>query len=73
MLLHVVHVNITVFYRTIIKQLAPTDLVITDVVHNEVEPEPKPRVASIRADKQVVFVFRDQIHTSEVTCKETSN
>ena len=59
MLLYVVHVNITIFYTTKIKQLAPTDLVIADVVHNEVEPETKPRVASVRADEQVVFEFRD--------------
>jgi hypothetical protein len=59
MLLYVIHVNVTIFYKTIIKQLAPTDLVITDVVHNEVEPESKSWVASIRADKQVVFIFRD--------------
>ena len=56
---HLVHVNTTVFDMTIIKQLAPTDLVITYVVHYEIEPESKPRVASVRADKQVVFVFRD--------------
>ena len=38
MLLYVVHVNTTVFDITRIKQLAPTDLVITYVVHNEIEP-----------------------------------
>ena len=59
MLLQVVHVNVTVFYTTKIKQIASTDLVSTDVVHDEVEPESKARVASVRADKQVVFVFRD--------------
>jgi len=59
MLLYVVHVNTTVFDMTIIKQNAPTDLIVTYVVHNEIEPESKPRVASVRADKQVVFVFRD--------------
>ena len=58
MLLYV-HVNITVFDMTIMKQIVPTDLVVTYVVHNEIEPEPKPRVASVRADKQVIFVFRD--------------
>jgi hypothetical protein len=59
MLLYVVHVNTTLFDMTVTKQLAPTDLVITYVVHNEIEPESKPWVASVRADKQVVFVFRD--------------
>jgi hypothetical protein len=57
MLLYAIHVITTVFDVNIIEQLAPTDLVITYVVHNEIEPESKPRVASVRADKQVVFVF----------------
>jgi hypothetical protein len=57
--MRLIHVNTTVPYTTKVKQLAQTDLVSADVVHDEVEPESKPRVASVWADKQVVFVFRD--------------
>jgi hypothetical protein len=51
------------------------DLVDSDVVHNEVEPEAEPWVARVRSDEQVIFVLRDQVHTSKVTCteSETSN
>jgi hypothetical protein len=39
--------------------MADADLVDSDVVHDEVEPESEPRVASVRSDEQVVFILGD--------------
>jgi hypothetical protein len=35
------------------------DLVDPDVVHDEIEPESEPWVASVRPDEQVVFILGD--------------
>ena len=41
-------------------------LVLLDVVDREVEPEPDPRVAGVRADEQVILVLSDEVHPAQV-------
>jgi hypothetical protein len=55
---------------SVVQRQAPTYLVNTDVVHNKVKPEPESWVASVWTDEQIIFILWDQIHASEVTCKE---
>jgi hypothetical protein len=52
-----------------VEQHTLTDLVDADVVHDEIEPEAKPWVASVRPNKQIIFILRDEVHSSEVTCR----
>ena len=41
-------------------------LVFLDVVHREVEPEPDPGVAGVGTDEEVVFVFGDEVNSTEI-------
>lgn len=41
-------------------------LVSLHVVHGEIEPHTKSRVASVRPDEQIVLEFRDKIHPAQV-------
>ncbi len=41
-------------------------LVFLDVVHSEVEPEPDPGVAGVGTDEEVVFVFGDEVNSTEI-------
>ena len=43
-------------------------LVLLDVLHGEVEPEPDPRVAGVRTDEQVVLVLGDEIDSAQISC-----
>lgn len=47
-------------------------LVQLDVVHREIEPEPKFRVARVRSYEQIVLVFVDQIDPAQVSRLEGS-
>lgn len=45
-------------------------LVSLHVVHGEIEPHTKSRVASVRPDEQIVLEFRDKIHPAQVASFE---
>ena len=45
-------------------------LVLLHVVDGEVEPEPDPGVARVRTNKEVVFVFSDEIDSAQISYEE---
>jgi hypothetical protein len=47
-------------------------LVLLAVVNGEVEPKPVPRIASVRAQTQVIFKFTNEQHIPEISGLESS-
>ena len=42
-------------------------LVLVNVLHGEVEPEPVPRVAGVRSDVQIILELVYEIHSPEIS------